>query len=246
MLSSQIMSWRELIEQLEAISATLVPLLALDLPQLFPENSLSCLTEESCELIIPDTRFRVWLSTNSYAFAKPTMGHRQLQGFLDLRLSGARAGTDRGVVNTLPSQLFPPLPNGSHRISRSINRGVIARLPHGACVVSANKMFALGKLADAGVLIPRMLHNHFDPPPLRDNQVLIIQGVEATVTIKVAFPTVKMAELDKGALQLDQFEMNSEEIADLLPEHVDRELLEAFFWRSTPEIYALGTLEHCE
>ncbi|EEH20324.2 hypothetical protein PABG_02583 [Paracoccidioides brasiliensis Pb03] len=281
MLSSQIMSWRELVEQLEAISATLVPLLALDLPQLFPEDSLPCLTEESCELIISDTQvsclfihqflcnlqsqlwatdsskdFRIWYSSGSGSMhpkAKRAHLHFHLTYFE--RLSGARAGTDRGVVNTLPSQL------SSHPCPMTAT---------GLAVQSTEVSWLGFHTGHEEVQVdssPECYPITLITPPLRDDQVLIIQGVEAIVKIKgygreARLDSVLTANygsslglsqqskwrnrtiLFKDALQLDQFEINSVEIADLLPGHVDCELFEAFFWRSIPEIYALGLLEH--
>ncbi|EEH44725.2 uncharacterized protein PADG_01014 [Paracoccidioides brasiliensis Pb18] len=254
MLSSQIMSWRELVEQLEAISATLVPLL-------FPEDSLPCLTEESCELIISDTQtapriFGFGIRSGSGSMhPKAKRAHLNFHLTYFERLSGARAGTDRGVVNTLPSQLSsPPCPMTATGLAVQSTEVSWLGFHTGHEEVQVDSS-------------PECYPITLITPPLRDDQVLIIQGVEAIVKIKgygreARLDSVLTANygsslglsqqskwrnrtiIFKDALQLDQFEINSEEIADLLPGHVDCELFEAFFWRSIPEIYALGLLEH--
>jgi poly(ADP-ribose) glycohydrolase len=125
-------------------------------------------------------------------------------------------------------------------------------LPHGACVISANKNVGFGSsgtqeethVGSSPEACPAVLMT----PTLKDTQVLIVVGAEAMISMKgygrearldkvlapkyndtnpalSVWPRRTMLFMD--ALELDMFDTEGQ-VPDLLPEHVEREIRKAY------------------
>ncbi|EGE81246.1 Poly(ADP-ribose) glycohydrolase isoform [Blastomyces dermatitidis ATCC 18188] len=275
--------------------------LALEMPQLFPESSLLCLSEEHRELELSRRQvgclvihqflcslpkqpwatdssqdFRIWYSSGSRHLLATRAYLSSLFTYFQ-RLSGVGDETQRvlsplmnewriiftlrilqenQVVQLDPSLLKYPLCRLTvvHLPTASTEPSLLG-LPDGACVISANKNVGFGhtgtqeetQVGSSPESCPVVLLT----PTLQNNQVLIVQGAEAMVTIKgygreARLDSVLTADygfsagdsqwskwrrrtmLFMDALQLDQFIVDKRKIADHLPGHVDRELLKAY------------------
>ncbi|WEW61164.1 poly(ADP-ribose) glycohydrolase [Emydomyces testavorans] len=124
-------------------------------------------------------------------------------------------------------------------------------IPEGACVISANKNVGFGQSATQEEmhvgLTPESCPVVLLAPTLRDTQALIVQGAEAMAVMEGYGREARLREassedplhavhphtwqrrtmLFMDALELDTYD-SSKEIPDLLPGHVDRELLKAY------------------
>jgi poly(ADP-ribose) glycohydrolase len=118
-------------------------------------------------------------------------------------------------------------------------------LPNGASVISANKSIGFGRtgtqeevnVGSSPEACPAVLLT----PVLRNDQVLVVEGAEALVSIKgygrqarldsiidaPALPWARRTMLFMDALELDAFD-GTIEVPDLLPGHLDRELMKAY------------------
>jgi poly(ADP-ribose) glycohydrolase len=118
-------------------------------------------------------------------------------------------------------------------------------LPHGASVISANKSIGFGRtgtqeevnVGSSPEACPAVLFT----PILRDDQVLVVEGARAIVSVKgygrqarldsiLESPASRWARrtmLFMDALELDFFD-GTIEVPDLLPGHLDRELKKAY------------------
>jgi poly(ADP-ribose) glycohydrolase len=118
-------------------------------------------------------------------------------------------------------------------------------IPDGACVISANKNVGFGQSASQEEMhvgcSPECCPIVLFTPTLRDKEVLVVQGPEAMVAIKGYGRDARVDEFQAGqhlkwarrtmlfmdALELDWYD-NRDQLPDLLPGNVDRELCKAY------------------
>lgn len=123
-------------------------------------------------------------------------------------------------------------------------------LPHGAAVISANKVIGFGQSATQEEIhvgsSPEAAPAVLFTPTLGDAQVLVVKGAEAVVHIVGQRRGVRLGEmvmmpreigweeremLFMDALEIDMMPVSDDEgaeLPDLLPQHVDREILKAW------------------
>lgn len=136
-------------------------------------------------------------------------------------------------------------------------------VPDGAGVVFANKQVGFGRGATmeevAVGTTPEACPIVLVTPPLKDDEVLIVVGVEALVVVEGYGRTARMTRVNRtvpptkespwrtrtmlfmDALELDGYDSTSSDVLpDLLPGHVDRELQKAYtaFSSGSPTPYA--------
>ncbi|KAK2734860.1 hypothetical protein FQN55_002505 [Onygenales sp. PD_40] len=279
--------------------------LALEMPRLFPEHSLPCLTAENPKVLLSRRQvgclvvhqflcslpsqpwntdssqdFRIWYSSGS---RHPSAVKTYLCALFTYfeRLSGSKAGRESESAQALPSPLLHEWPitftlrTLGEKTTAQLDPALLERelcpleitqlptqstdpsllgLPNGASVISANKNVGFGQTGtqeevNAGTT-PECCPITLLAPTLRHDQVLIVRGVEAMVSLK---GYGRDATLDQAlsadygdlsgdahsskwrrrtmlfmdALELDLFDP-AEGIADLMPGHVDREVLKAY------------------
>jgi poly(ADP-ribose) glycohydrolase len=145
-------------------------------------------------------------------------------------------------------------------------RPTMLGLPRGACVVSANKNVGFGQTGTQEEMqvgsSPECCPIVLFVPPLQDNQVLVVEGAEAMISMKgygreACLDRVLVGDYDNHSgglhqptwrqrtmLFMDALELDLSDatgiVPDLLPGHVNRELLKAyiaFSSKTRPERY---------
>lgn len=144
-----------------------------------------------------------------------------------------------------PSTLFSPLT--IHELSKFSMVPSLLSLPHGACVISANRYVGFGRTGTQEEMevgsTPEACPAVLLTPPLRANEVLVVQGAEAMVEMEGygrsaqlkaalnpdAWDWRSRTMLFMDALELDSFDTSEgKHVPDVLPGNVDRELTKAY------------------
>lgn len=166
-------------------------------------------------------------------------------------LRTSKENEDKGNLASFAAESNLTSLNLTFLLQPSANPSLLG-LPNGACVISANKNIGFGQTGTQEELhvgsSPESCPAVLMTPPLKDSQVLVVQGPEAMISMKghgreARLDTILAPDYDSksysrskwvhrtmlfmDALELDLYD-SSAILPDLLPGNIDRELVKAY------------------